>query len=94
MTNPMPDDSEIRDPFLDVVMNDFRDRAESDSWFIALSPLPDGLGWRAAMMISNGDVCVAVAGDRDSASKAVVAAIGRGVATIEEAIESDREELT
>lgn len=93
MTEPTPDDHELRDPFLDIVLDDMRDRSED--WCVAVTPLPDGLGWRADLLLGDAQIRAGSAGHL-IASKAIVLAIGRGLAAIEELIESDRadEELT
>lgn len=85
MTDTSQSDDQI---FLDTVLNDLRERAED--WCLIISPLPDKLGWRAAMMIADGMVCAGIAGDL-IATRAGVTAIGRGLANIEEMTAEDRE---
>ena len=80
---------EIDQTFLDTVLNEMRDRSED--WCVVISPLPDKLGWRAAMMIADGNICAGIAGDLVP-SRAAVTAIGRGQANIDEIISADRED--
>lgn len=75
--------------FLDTVLDDLREQGED--WCVIVSPLPDKLGWRAAMMIGDGMICAGLAGDQ-IASRAVVTAIGRGVKNLEEITSGDRED--
>jgi hypothetical protein len=93
MTEPLPDDRELYDPFLDIVLNDMRDRSED--WCVVLAPLPDGLGWKADFLIGDQQIRAGAAGD-PVATKSIVLAIGRGIAAIDEACEemSSDEELT
>lgn len=90
MTEEFPVDPELDQVFLDTVMNDLRERGED--WSLVISPLPDKLGWRAAMMIGDGMIVAGVAGD-PIATRAGVTAIGRGLANLEELTEGhDRED--
>lgn len=88
MTEPNPS-PEVDQSFQDTVLTSMAERSED--WCVIISPLPDGLGWRAAMMIADGQICAGLAGDLVP-SRAVVTAIGRGRANIEEIMSADRED--
>jgi hypothetical protein len=86
MTEQLPDDQDLRDSFLDIVLDDMRGRSED--WCIVLAPLPDGLGWKADFLIGDAQIRAGIAGD-EFATKAIALAIARGITNIDEAIESE-----
>jgi hypothetical protein len=92
MTEAIPNDEEIRDPFLDTVLEDMASR--SDDWCVVIAPLGDGLGFRASMLLGSGEIEAGRASNLFG-SKACIAAIGRGLTEIERVVEeSEHEDLT
>jgi len=76
------DTNEMEERFMSEILVDFAQKTE-DKFMIALVPLGDAVGWKAAVLTADGETAVSKASD-PSWFGATVKAVARGLVNIEE----------